>query len=80
MDIEQLESSDPRVEVLAWPFAKGASFMLVYPATNSLALVAAPSCTAGWLSVKTDRHGTGEFRWKTIRPRLQRTAQLATAV
>lgn len=157
MDIEQLEPSDPRVGVLAWPFAKGANYMqfgvnasfsfatlvfmrvtgsiaalvevqdvpdvaaqellrlifgaeqpasarraitlnwcgriielladrvdganftLVHLATNGLAAEATPNCNAGWLSVRTDRRGTGEFCWEMIRPGLQRTAEPATA-
>lgn len=157
MDIEQLEPTDPRVGVLAWPFAKGAKnmqfgvnasfsfatlvfmrvtgsnaalvevqdvpdvaaqellrlifgaeqpasarraitlnwcgriielladrvdgpdFTLVHLATNGLAAEATPKCNAGWLSVRTDRRGTGEFRWEMIRPGLQRTIEPATA-
>lgn len=155
VDIEQLEPSDPRVGVLAWPFAKGANYMqfgvnasfsfatlvfmrvtgntaalvevqdvpdaaaqellrlifgaeqpasarraitlnwcgriielladrvdganftLIHLATNGLADETTLKCNAGWLSVRTDRRGTGEFRWEMIRPGLQSTAEPA---
>ncbi len=57
----------------------GADFTLVHLATNGLAAEATPKCNAGWLSVRTDRHGTGESRWEMIRPGLQKNAEPATA-
>lgn len=45
-------------------------FTLIHIATNRLAELTAPTCQAGWLSVKTDRHGADQPVRETIRPGL----------